>query len=217
MQGPSGFLQVPSQKTIKAKEVEMSVHTRMYRVPVTEDDATLTSLALGFSPFRDFEVGVQKSIDSRNTAHDPEPTINFKVRLPPIGEGAFSEAAFGMLVDTNPNNYHTMYFTIGGVGVGWNFGGSPGFGTANYGSYNRETKEPDALCLLIGTEYPSRHPGDRGYNSHYYVDYNGDVFSAGWRFKSHRGFWVDATVHTKSSYTDFYDYKPLILGVGAIF
>ena len=217
LQGPSGFVQVPSEKTIKAKEIEMAVHTRIYAVPLSSKDGYLTSLAFGFSPFRDFEIGVQKNIDSRNSALDPDPTVNFKVRLPSIGQGEFSEAAFGMLVDTNPNNYHTMYFTLGGFGVGWNFGGNPGYGTASYGSYNRDKKEPDSICLLIGTEYPKRHPGDRGYKAHYYADYNGDVYSIGWKYQSHRGFWVDAAVHSKSSYTDFYDYRPLILGVGAVF
>ena len=217
LQGPSGFIQVPSHETIKAKQVELGVHTRMYNVPKSSDEGFLTNMAFGFSPFRDFEIGVQKAMDSRNSALDPDPTINFKVRLPSIGEGEFSEAAFGMLLDTNPNNYHTMYFTLGGFGVGWNFGGNPGFGVANYGAYNKDKKEPESICLLVGAEYPKRRPGERGYKSHYFVDYNGDVFSLGWRFKSHRGFWIDLATHSKSSYTDFYDYKPLIIGIGAIF
>lgn len=217
LQGPTGFVQVPSEETIKAKEVEMAVHTRMYAVPLSSKDGYLTDLSFGFSPFRDFEVGVQKYVDSRNSAPDPDPTINFKVRLPSIGQGEFSQAAFGMVVDTNPNNYHTMYFTLGGFGVGWNFGGNPGYGTASFGSYNRDKKEPDSICLLIGTEYPKRNPGDRGYKAHYYADYNGDVFSFGWKYKSNRGFWIDAAIHSKTSYTDFYDYRPLIIGFGAVF
>ena len=217
LQGPSGYVQVPSAKTIKAKEVELAVHTQMYRVSNSSKDSSLTSLAFGFSPFRDFEVGVQKNIDSDNTALDPDPTVNFKVRLPAVGQGEFSEAAFGMLLDTNPNNYHTMYLTVGGFGIGWNFGGNPGYGTASYGSYNRDKKEPNPICLLVGTEYPRPHPGERGYRSHYYLDYNGDVCSLGWRYKSQRGFSIDAAVHSKSSYTDFYDYRPLIIGFGAEF
>ncbi|NCB37830.1 MAG: hypothetical protein EOM80_03595 [Erysipelotrichia bacterium] len=217
LQGPSGFIQVPSHKTIDAKEIELAVHTRMYRTPTTSEDGTLTHLAFGFSPFRDFEAGIQKAIDSRNDANDPDPTINFKVKLPPVGEGEFSELAFGAVFDTNPNNYHTMYLTLGGFGLGWNFGGNPGSGVANYGSYNRDKKEPDALCLLIGAEFPGRKPGERGYRSQYYLDYNGDVFSLGWRYSSHRGFWIDAAVHGKSSYDDFFDYRPLIIGLGANF
>jgi hypothetical protein len=217
VQGPSGFIQVPSHQTIKPGQIELGVHTRMYKVPKTSEDSTLTHMAFGFSPFRDFEVGVQKAIDSRKASLDPDPTVNFKVRFPSMGSGEFSEAAFGMLIDTNPNNYHTMYLTVGGFGLGWNFGGNPVYGTASYGSYDKGKKEPDSLCLLIGTEYPKRRPGERGYHGHCYLDYNGDVYSAGWRYKSHRGFWIDAAVHSKSTYSDFYDYRPLIIGLGAIF
>lgn len=217
VQGPSGFIQVPSHKTVNAKEVEIAAHTRMYRVPVTAEEGYLTHLALAFSPFRDFEVGLQKAMESRNSANDPEPTVNFKVRLPSIGEGELSQVAFGGVFDTNPNNYQTLYLTFGGFGLGWNFGGNPGSGMANYGKYNRDKKEPEALCLLIGAELPARKPGERGYRSQYFLDFNGDVFSLGWRYSSHRGFWADAAVHSKSSYDQFYDYRPLILGLGANF
>lgn len=217
LQGPSGFIQVPSHRTVRAKEIELAAHTRMYKVPVTSKDASLTNMAFAFSPFRDFEIGFQKMMDSRNTANDPDPLINFKVRLPTIGSGELAEVAFGAVFDTNPNNYHTMYLTIGGFGLGWNFGGNPGFGMANYGGYDRNKKEPQSLCLLIGASYPERLPGERGYRGQFMLDYNGDVISAGWRYSSHRGFWVDAAVHSKSNYTDFYDYRPLILGLGANF
>jgi hypothetical protein len=217
--GPSGFVQAPSHTTIKAGQVEWAAHTRMYKVPGTAKERYLTHTALGFSPLRDLEVGVAKAIDSRRAAGDidPDPTVNFKVRLPPVGSGEFAELAVGMVVDTNPNNYHTLYASLGGFGVGWNFGGNPGSGVANFGSYDRGRQEPRSLCLLVGAEYPTPVPGERGYRSHYFVDYNGDVFSVAWRFKSHRGFWIDAALHTKSSYTDFYNYRPLIIGVGAIF
>lgn len=217
LQGPSGFIQVPSAKTVKAKEIDLGVHTRLYRAPVTAQEGSLTHLGFAFSPVRDFELGLQKAIDSRNSANDPNPTLNFKVRLPSVGSGEFSELAFGAVFDTNPNNYHTMYLTLGGFGLGWNFGGSPYSGMANYGAYNRDKHEPESLCLLVGAEFPSRRPGERGYKSQYFLDYNGDVFSLGWRLSSHRGFWVDAAVHSKSSYSDFYDYRPLIVGLGANF
>jgi len=217
VQGPSGFIQVPSHKTVDAKEIELAVHTRMYKVPVTGKDSSLSHMAFAFSPFRDFEFGFQKAIDSRNTANDPDPLINFKVRLPAIGSGELTEIAFGGVFDTNPNNYHTLYFSIGGFGLGWNFGGNPWSGMANYGGYNSKKHEPQSVCLLIGAAYPERLPGERGYRGQFLLDYNGDVVSAGWRYSSHRGFWVDAAVHSKSNYTDFYDYRPLILGLGANF
>lgn len=217
LQGPSGFIQVPSHKTVKAKEIELAAHTRLYRTPVTAEEGSLTHLAFAFSPFRDFEVGFQKAVDSRNAANDPDPTLNFKVRLPSLGTGEFSELAFGAVFDTNPNNYHTMYLTYGGFGLGYNFGGNPGSGMANYGRYDRDRKEPESLCLLIGAAMPERRPGERGYKSQYFLDYNGDVFSLGWRLSSHRGFSIDAAVHSRSSYDDFYDYRPFILGLGANF
>lgn len=217
VQGPSGFIQVPSHTTIRAKEIEVGAHTRLYKVPVTAEEGSLTHLAFAFSPIRDFELGLQKAIDSRNAANDPDPTLNFKVRLPSVGTGEFSELAFGAVFDTNPNNYHTMYLTLGGFGVGYNFGGNPYSGMANYGSYNRDKHEPDSFCLLVGACFPERRPGERGYKSQYFLDYNGDVFSLGWRLSSHRGFWVDAAVHSKSTYSDFYDYRPLIIGLGANF
>ncbi|MBU1105813.1 MAG: hypothetical protein KKB51_04010 [Candidatus Riflebacteria bacterium] len=217
LQGPSGFIQVPSHQTVKAKEIELAAHIRMYKVPVTSKDAYLTNLAFAFSPVRDFEIGIQKMMDSRNEANDPDPLINFKVRLPTIGSGELAEVAFGAVFDTNPNNYHTMYVTLGGFGLGWNFGGNPGSGMANYGGYDRNTKKPQSICLLIGAAYPERLPGERGYRGQYILDYNGDVISAGWRYSSHRGFWVDAAVQSKSNYTDFYNYSPLILGFGANF
>ncbi|PKL50113.1 MAG: hypothetical protein CVV42_03750 [Candidatus Riflebacteria bacterium HGW-Riflebacteria-2] len=217
VQGPSGFIQVPSHRTVDAKEIELAVHTRMYKVPVTEKDASLSHMAFAFSPFRDFEIGLQKAMDSSNTANDPDPLINFKVRLPAIGSGELTEIAVGGVFDTNPNNYHTLYFSIGGFGLGWNFGGNPWSGMANYGGYDRKKHEPQSLCLLIGAAYPERLPGERGYRGQFLLDYNGDVVSAGWRYSSHRGFWVDAAVHSKSNYNDFYDYRPLILGLGANF
>ncbi len=216
-QGPSGFIQVPSHKTVKAKEIELAAHTRLYRTPVTRESGSLTHLAFAFSPFRDLEIGLQKAVDSRNAAHDPEPTLNFKVRLPPIGQGDFSQLAVGGFFDTNPNNYHTLYFSLGGIGIGWNFGGNPGSGMASFGKYNRGKKEPESLCLLIGAELPERRPGERGYKSQYIVDYNGDVFSCAWRYSSHRGFWIDAAVHSKSSYDSFYDFRPFTIGLGANF
>lgn len=217
--GPSGFITVPSHTTIKPGQVEFAAHGRRFFIPGTKSSRYLTNLAFGFSPFRDFEIGVQKAIDSRRgtSDQDPDATVNVKVRLPSMGAGEFSESAFGLVVDTNPNNYHTLYFTLGGFGLGWNFGGNPGAGTAQFGSYDRGRKKPRDLCLLIGTEYPPPQPGERGYRSHYLIDYNGDVFSLGWRLKSHRGFWVDAAVQSKSTYTDFYDFLPLTLGFGAIF
>jgi hypothetical protein len=219
LQGPSGFFQVPSATTIKQGQVEWSAHTRRFHIPNTRTDKFLTNMSMGFSPLRDFEIGVQKAIDSRRDTgdFDPDPTVNFKVRLPPFGTGEFSEAAVGMVLDTNPNNYHTLFFTLGGFGVGWNFGGNPGSGVANYGAYDSGRKKPKDLCLLVGVDYPPTKAGERGYRSHYLVDYNGDVFSLGWRFKSHRGFWIDAGVQTKSSYSEFYDWFPTIFGVGAIF
>lgn len=219
LQGPSGFVQVPSHTTIRPGQVEFGMHTRRFFIPGTKTSRYLTNLAFGFSPIRDVELGVQKAIDSRRgrTDQDPDATLNLKIRLPSMGTGEFSESAVGLLLDTNPNNYHTMYFTLGGFGVGWNFGGNPGSGIAQYGAYDRGRQRPKDLCLLIGTEYPPARPGERGYRGHWLIDYNGDVFSLGWRYKSHRGFWVDAAVQSKSSYTDVYDFLPLILGVGAIF
>ena len=219
LQGPSGFIQAPSGTTIKKGGVEMSAHTRMYQVPGMHEDRALTNLSFGFSPLRDFELGVQKAMDSRNgsTDADPDATLNLKFRLPAVGSGEFSETAVGMVLDTNPNNYHTMYLTFGGFGVGWNFGGNPGSGVANYGSYDRGKREPKSLCLLAGADYPPSKAGERGYRGHFLLDYNGDVFSLGWRYKSHRGFWADLAFQSESSYTDFYDWKPVIFGLGAIF
>jgi hypothetical protein len=217
LQGPSGFIQVPSHRTIDAKEIELAVHTRMYKVPVSNKDATLSHMAFAFSPLRDFEIGFEKTMNSRNEANDPDPLINFKVRLPAIGSGELTEVAFGGVFDTNPNNYHTLYLSIGGFGLGWNFGGNPWSGMANYGGYDRKKHEPQSLCLLIGAAYPERLPGERGYRGQFLIDYNGDVVSAGWRYSSHRGFWCDIAVHSKSNYSDFYDYRPLIIGLGANF
>jgi len=219
LQGPSGFIQVPSHTTIKQGQIEWAAHTRLFHLANTKEDKYLTQVAFGFSPIKDFEIGAQKAIDSRRGSEDfdPDPTINLKVRLPSMGTGEFSETALGMVLDTNSNNYHSLYFNVGGFGVAWNFGGNPGYGTAQYGTYDRARKAPKPLCLILGTDYPQALAGERGYRSHYLFDYNGDVFSVGWRFKSHRGFWVDAALHTKSTYTDFYDYRPLILGIGAIF
>lgn len=218
-QGPSGFVQVPSHTTIEHRQLELGFHTKPFRDRRTGKGEFLTSMAMGFSPIRDFEIGIQKSMDSRRGVNDldPDPTINMKVRLPIIGSEEFSAVAFGMVLDTNPNNYHTMYLTIGGFGVGWNFGGNPGIGTAQYGAWNSDRQRPESFCLLVGVDYPPRRPGERGYRNHYQLDYNGDVFSAGWRFKSHRGFWIGAALQTRSSYRDFYDFRPFIMGIGAIF
>lgn len=219
IQGPSGFIQTPSARTIDLGQLEFAVHTRAYSRPMTGNTAFMSHLALGFSPLRDVEIGVGKEIDSRRGANDfdPDPTLHFKVRLPPLGSDEFSEIGFGMLLDTNPNNYHTMFLSVGGFGVGWNFGGNPGSGIARYGSFDRAQQRPNPLCLLVGIDYPPRQPGERGYRSHYLFDYNGDVFSCGWRFKSHRGFWVDAALSSKTTYSDWRDYQPLTIGFGAIF
>lgn len=219
LQGPSGFIQTPSGTTIRQGGVELSAHTRMYQVPGTKRERTLTNLSFGFSPLRDFELGVQKAMDSRRGADDldPDATVNLKFRLPALGSGEFSETAVGMVLDTNSNNYHTMYMTFGGFGLGWNFGGNPGSGVANYGAYDSGRREPKSLCILAGVDYPPTKPGERGYRGHFLLDYNGDVFSLGWRYKSHRGFWADLAFQTESSYNDFYDWKPVIFGLGAIF
>lgn len=220
IQGPSGFINVPSPKTIHEKEIELGVHTRMYQnVKNKEQDGWMTSVAFGFSPIRDVEFGVQADIDSKESQNGTEtdPKINFKVRLPSIGEGEFSEVAFGGVFDTNPNNYHTLYLSIGGLGIGYNFGGNEGVGTAAYGKYKEGSKKPQAICLMLGAELPGRKPGERGYKSQYVIDYNGDVFGFAWRYASHRGFSVEIGAQTKTSYDGFYDYKPLIIGLGANF
>ncbi len=217
-QGPSGFVQVPSHQTIHVKQLEFAAHGRMARVRRGTTERALTDVSLGFSPIRDFELGVEKLIDNRLGAgdQDPDPTVNFKVRFANI-PGEFANTALGCVLDTNPNNYHTLYVTVGGCGIGWNFGGNPGSGIAHYGKYDRGRKAPQAFTLLLGAELNPGQPGERGYRSHYLVDYNGDVFSLGWRFKSHRGFWCDATVSSKTTYDDFYDYQPLSIGLGGIF
>lgn len=217
IQGPSGFINVPSQNTVKVKEIELSVKNRMFKVPASSREAHLTYLGFAFSPVRDFEFAVSKAIDSRNSVNEPDPTLSFKVKLPPLGFDELAEAAVGVVFDVNPNNYHTAYFTLGGFGVGYNFGGNRFSGMANYGKYNSAKNEPESFCLLIGTEYPRRRPGQRGYQTQYFIDYNGDVFAAGVRYGSHRGFSAEASVQSKSSYDGFYDYRPLVIGLGANF
>lgn len=217
LQGPSGFINVPSHETVKAKEIELGAHYRIYENPITDKEYSLTNFSFAFSPIKDFEVGFAKGVNLTDTSIDPDPLVSFKVRLPSIGSQEFSQVAFGGVFDTNPNNYHTLYFSIGGFGLGWNFGGNRFSGIANYGSYDSDNNEPDSLCLLIGVNYPKRRPGERGYKGQFFVDYNGDVVSGGYRYKSHRGFWVDAAVHSTSSYEDFFDYKPFTLGMGANF
>lgn len=219
--GPSGFINVPSAKTINEKSIELGVHTRMYESYKNdkEKDGFMTSLAFGFSPIKDVEFGIQADLDSQSGRNNVEtdPKLNFKIRLPSIGEDEFSEVAFGGVFDTNPNNYHTLYLTFGGLGVGWNFGGNEGVGTASFGKYDDKEKKPDSVCLIVGAELPGRKSGERGYKSQILVDYNGDVFSLGWRYASHRGFSVDVSASTKTSYDSFYDYKPLSIGFGANF
>lgn len=217
--GPSGFVTVPSGETIRHGQVEFGTHTRLYHVGDTNEERLLSYLTLGFSPVRDVEIGVQKRADSRMGSEntDPSPTVNFKVRLPPVGGGDFSRAALGMVLDTDPNNYHTLYFTIGGAGIGYNFGGNPGSGEANFGAWDKGKKEPRSLCVLLGGEIDPRKPGERGYRHHYLFDYNGDIFSAVWRYKSHRGFWVDGGLHTQTSYSHRYNFLPVSIGVGGIF
>lgn len=221
LQGPSGFINVPSHKTVREKEIELSIKTRMYESYKGDKnkDGYMTTVGFAFSPIKDVEFGIQADLDSELSRNNVEtdPKLNFKVRLPSIGEGEFSEVAFGGVFDTNPNNYHTLYLTFGGLGVGWNFGGNDGIGTASYGKYRNKDRKPEKLCLLFGTELPGRKPGERGYKSQYVVDYNGDVVSVGWRYYSHRGFSIEIIGSTKTSYDDFYDYKPLTLGIGANF
>jgi hypothetical protein len=220
-QGPSGFVNVPSHKTIKEKEIELSVKTRMYNSYKGDKtkDGNMTTVAFGFSPIKDLELGIQADLDSEQSRNNVEtdPKLSFKVKIPSIGEGEFSEVAFGGVFDTNPNNYHTLYLTVGGLGLGWNFGGNDGVGTASYGKYKTKDRKPESLCLLFGTELPGRKLGERGYKSQYVIDYNGDVFSLGWRYYSNRGFSVEVIGSTKTSYDVFYDYKPLTLGIGANF
>ncbi len=40
LQGPSGFVQVPSHKTVDAKGVELAIHNRLYQVPGTDPRVT---------------------------------------------------------------------------------------------------------------------------------------------------------------------------------
>ena len=221
LQGPSGFVNVPSHKTVHEKEIELSVKTRKYDSfrGDKNKDGYMTSFAFAFSPIKDVEFGIQADLDSETDRNNVEtdPKLNFKVRLPSFGEGEFSQMAFGGVFDTNPNNYHTLYLTLGGLGIGWNFGGNEGIGTAAYGKYKKEKRKPEKLCLLFGAEIPGRKPGERGYKSQYVVDFNGDVVSLGWRYYSHRGFSVEVLGSTKTSYDVIYDYKPLTIGFGANF
>ena len=221
LQGPSGYINVPSYRTVREKEIELSFRTRMYDSYKGDKtkDGYMTTISFAFSPIKDVEFGIQADLDSETDRNNVEtdPKLNFKVRLPSIGEGEFSEIAFGGVFDTNPNNYHTLYITCGGFGLGWNFGGNEGVGTASYGRYKSGSKKPDSLCFMFGAELPGRKPGERGYKSQYVVDYNGDVVSLGWRYYSHRGFSVEIAGSTKTSYDEFYEYKPLIVGFGANF
>ena len=221
LQGPSGFINVPSHRTVNEKEIELSFKTRMYDSYKGDKnkDGYMTTMALAFSPIKDFELGIQADLDSKSDRNNVEtdPKLSFKVRIPSIGEGEFSEISFGGVFDTNPNNYHTLFLTCGGFGLGWNFGGNEGVGTASYGRYKKGSRKPESLALLFGTELPGRKPGERGYKSQCVLDYNGDVFSLGWRYYSHRGFSVEICGSTKTSYDEFYEYKPLIVGIGANF
>lgn len=221
MQGPSGFINVPSAKTINEKGIELGVHTKMYESYKNDKnkDGFMTNVSFGFSPIKDVEFGIQAELDSQSGRNNVEtdPKLNFKVRLPSIGENEFSEVAFGGVFDTNPNNYHTLYLTFGGLGVGWNFGGNEGVGTASYGKYKEKERKPESLCLIVGAEIPGRKAGERGYKSQILIDFNGDVFSVGWRYASHRGFSLDVAASTKTSYDSIYNYKPISVGFGANF
>lgn len=222
LQGPSGFINVPSSRTVHEKEIELGVHSRMYESYKNdkEKDGVMTSVSFAFSPIKDVEFGIQADLDSESGRNNVEtdPKLNFKVRLPSLGEGEFSQVAFGGVFDTNPNNYHTLYLTFGGLGVGWNFGGNEGIGSAAYGKFNKGDRKPESLCLIVGAELPGRKEGERGYKSQFLIDYNGDVFSVGWRYASHRGFSVDISASTKTSYDEaLYNYKPLSIGFGANF
>ena len=221
IQGPSGFINTPSHKTIPEKQIELSVKGRMYERYKGDEtkDGYMTTFSFAFSPIKDVEFGIQADLDSETDRNNVEtdPKLNFKVRLPSFGEGEFSQVAFGGVFDTNPNNYHTLYLSLGGLGIGWNFGGNEGIGTASYGKYKKGQRKPEKLCLLFGTELPGRKTLERGYKSQYVIDYNGDVISVGWRYYSHRGFSVEVLGSTKSSYDDIYKYKPLIVGIGANF
>lgn len=213
--GSKGFLNVPSHRTVKKGEIEAAFRYQYLRIP---DSASTykQNLALVFSPVYDFELGISKAFVS-DYEKEPDPVLSFKARIPSLGEDYLSDIAVGMVLDTNPDNYHTAYIMFGGFGVGYNFGGNRFSGVANYGRYNHDRNEPESFCILIAMQTPERTPGQRGYLSQYFFEFNGDVMSAGLRYSTHRGFSAELAVSGKGSYNDIHGHTPVSVAISARF
>lgn len=221
--GPAGYIYVPNHRLPNKGQFEFGIHTQKLEYINNNNriNRHKTNLAVNFSFIQNFEISLSKAIITEGMTQvsdtDPDPIIGLKVKLPAIGDGDLSEPAFGILLDTNPNNYHTLYFTLRGFGIGYNFGGNKYSGIANLGSYDKSRHEPKKVCLLLGLEYPSYQLKRQNYQGYYIVDYNGDFITFVYRYKSARGFWFDVGYQTKSSYTELYVHQPIIFGVGGNF
>lgn len=212
LSGATGYITVPSHEV--SQRFDLAVSTRMHTTKSGSDEF-LTNLALTFSPFENFEAGIQAPIDSAKDSTQIDPVLHFKASMKGLLPGDFSRLAFGGIFDTNPNNWHSLYLTAAGFGVAYNFGGEKYSGTSHFGKY--KNNRPNSVSIIAGAQGDNALPGETGYRTAWMLDYNGDVVSLGWRLFADRGFSLHIAFQTQTSYDDFYDFKPVLFGFGANF
>lgn len=199
--GLTGGLQVPSPITLKPETYEVGVTVEGFRERNLSTSAVETTADIGLKInvgiYDNLEMGLEKTIRSSSDLRDDDATVQFKYRLP---VESFN-LSVGTVFSTGGIDYSSAY-VVGGwkalyMGVGLNFGGSRleeitlntirRFGTAKFGGYNLrhvttlagETfiGEPEEFFAIVGADFKL---------SDYFsmlMDFNGDRFAAGFRFR----------------------------------
>ncbi len=199
--GLTGGLLVPDPTTLAPEQYEVGLSSEIFREvnPSTLQEETTADLSykVNFGVYDNLEMGIERTVRLVSNLRDEDLTIQAKYRLP---LDSFNVSA-GLVLATREYDY-SSFFVIAGwkvlhFGFGFNFGGTKleeiatetlrTFGTAKFGGYTLRTVErngetyiegePDEVFGLFGAEFRLSDYFDLA------LDYDGDRFAAGVRFR----------------------------------
>jgi len=175
LEGPTGFLNVPSPETLEPNTFEGGVHYQSYGFG-GNTNYNIVSIKGNVGISENVEVGIEKTTDSGTLSRDPGMVINAKAKWS-ISDDI--NMAGGVIVDTTSGNYSSVYGLVGAdiafFGMGFNFGGEKGlpYSTARMGGYDLTDIAPDKVFFLAGAKFQF---GESGALT---VSYNGDAVGLG--------------------------------------
>lgn len=219
--GPTGLLNTPSPETLEKGFLEAGVHLRRYTFGSYNGSGSVFSVKGNYGVTRNCEVGFEKGMDTGSYLEDPGITLSGKMNYQ-LGENLLF--GVGTIIDSDANDYSSVYFTVGApvafFGFGFNFGGhAKTFNNAAFGGYDFQDGKPDDAFFLAGAEFKINAAS-------FTIGYNGDYVALGIRAPvESEQVTVDLGWISQGDYVDYYrqiknpnyDTHRFIVGISGMF